>query len=88
MKYVICVVIPALLQCLVVFVLIVSNQGNGSWVGLAAFLLGFIVIPATVTLNILYLNLGRYTTRMESIAKCFLIALITPVLAPVLLLVL
>lgn len=83
MKIIICVLIPALLQCLLVFVLVVSNQGNGSWVGLGALLLGMILIPTTVTLNVLYLNLGKYKTRTESIVKCYLIAFIVPLLGPI-----
>lgn len=53
MRYLFGVVAPLLLQILLVLLLIVTNSGNGSWVGLGALLIGMFAVPATAVINIL-----------------------------------
>lgn len=78
MKYFVCAFLPIFLQSLILFLIIVMNQGNGSWVGLGAFLLGMFVIPSTLIANIFYLKFGAYKTKTESIVKCFVTAILAP----------
>lgn len=51
MRYVYSTVIPLLLQVLVVYIIIAMNTGNGSFLGLAAFLFAIPVIPITAIVN-------------------------------------
>lgn len=51
MRYVYSTVIPLLLQVLVVYIIIVMNTGNGSFLGLAAFLFAIPIIPITAIVN-------------------------------------
>lgn len=81
MRYLIGVVLPALFQVLVVFVIAETNQGNGSWAGLGAFLIGMFAIPATVFINALYVWKNPDVSFLQLIGKCFTLAMIVPVLA-------
>ena len=51
MKYLYCVGVPLGLQILAVYIIGVMNTGNGSWLGLMAFLLAIPVIPLTAIIN-------------------------------------
>lgn len=78
MRYIIGVLVPVLLQSLFVFIVIAMNTGNGSWAGLAAFLLGIFVIPATGIANFLYIRARRDRQTFSVIWPCFLMALVMP----------
>ncbi len=80
MNYFIGVVFPVLLQVLVVFVIVETNQGNGSWAGLGAFLIGIFAIPATAIVNGLYVWKNPQVGIIQIIGKSFTIAMIVPVL--------
>ena len=51
MKYLICIFIPLLLQVSAVYIIGVTNTGNGSWAGLMAFLFAIPVVPITAIIN-------------------------------------
>ncbi len=87
MRIITAVVIPALLQCLFVFVVIEMNTGNGSWVGLGALLIGMFAIPATATTNFLYARANKHRGLASVFMRSILIAIIAPVLTLLLLLV-
>lgn len=81
MRYFFGVVLPALMQVLVVFIIAESNQGNGSWVGLGALLIGIFAIPATALVNGLYVWRNPNVGIFQLIGKCFMLAMIVPVIA-------
>lgn len=81
------VVIPVLLQCLFVYIVIVMNTGNGSWVGLGAFLIGMFAIPGTAIFNVIYMLSNKDKSASTLVLHCFLIAIIAPFLTLLLLLV-
>ena len=81
MRYLFGVLLPALFQVLVVFVIAETNQGNGSWAGLGAFLIGMFAIPATAFINALYVWKNPQANFFQIIGKCFTLAMIVPVLA-------
>lgn len=56
MRYIYCVVIPLLLQVLAVYIIILMNTGNGSFLGLAAFLFAMPIIPITAIVNAVRTN--------------------------------
>ncbi len=87
MRYFIGVIFPALLQTLFVFIVIEMNTGNGSWVGLGAFLLGMFAIPATAIVNFIYLRAKHQSSDFVVLARCYLLALIVPFIVMFLLLV-
>ncbi len=80
MKYIYGVVIPLLIQLLIVYLVIEMNAGNGSFVGLGAYLLGLSAIPLTAVINAIYVNMNPKLSISVVTARCFLIALITPIL--------
>ncbi len=80
MRYLFGVVLPALLQVLVVFIIIETNTGNGSWLGLLAYLIGLFAIPLTAIINALYIWKSPTEYFLGIIGKCFAIALIAPVM--------
>ena len=84
MRYVVAVLIPLLLQCLFVFILIESNTGNGSFVGLGAFLIGMFAIPATAIVNGIYAWKNKNLGTAALIPRSFLIAALVPVLTVIL----
>lgn len=81
MKYFVGCVIPALLQCLVVYIIILANTGNGSFVGLGAFLLGMIAIPMTLILNAVMLYVRAEVPTAKVVFHCYLLALAAPFVA-------
>ncbi|EAR61649.1 hypothetical protein [Neptuniibacter caesariensis] len=83
MRYLIGLFLPALFQGLVVLIIISMNQGNGSWAGLAAFLLGMIAIPLTALINGLYVWKNPQVSILTVIAKTFSLAVIAPLLCMV-----
>lgn len=80
MKYVIGVLMPVLVQVLFTAVIISANTGNGSWVGLGAFLLAMIAIPATALINFFVLRNSTGKPAGTTLAKCYLSIIIVPVL--------
>jgi len=80
MKYVIGVLIPILIQVLFTAVIILANTGNGSWVGLGAFLIAMIAIPVTGLINILVIRNSAGISAGTTLAKCYLGIVIVPVL--------
>ena len=80
MRYIIGVLIPILLRSFVVFIVIAMNTGNGSWAGLAAFLLGMFAIPATGIANFFYIRARKDRQTFSVMWPCFLMALIMPII--------
>lgn len=80
MRILLGVILPALLQVLVVLIIISMNQGNGSWVGLAAYLIGIIVIPITLVINGLYVWKNPESSTLTLITKGFSLAMVVPLL--------
>ena len=78
MRYVYCVLVPLLLQVLTVYIIIVMNTGNGSFLGLAAFLLAMPIIPITAIVNAVRTN---QKNDMKT-TKLFLQSLIFSVVIP------
>lgn len=78
MRYLFAVVLPLLIQCLVVFIIIQANTGNGSWAGLGALLIGMFAIPATAIINGILVYANREKPFMPTLSKCLLIALAAP----------
>ncbi len=87
MRYIAGVLIPVVLQCLFVFIIIEMNTGNGSWIGLGALLIGMFAIPATAIINFLYIKTNKGRSTVSLMSRCFLIAIIAPVIILLLLLV-
>lgn len=83
MRYLLAVLIPLLLQCLFVFIIIEMNTGNGSWVGLGAFLIGIIAIPITAIVNAAYVKVHPELSTSALIVRSFMIAAIVPILTVV-----
>ena len=80
MRYVYGVLMPMVFQVLVVYVVIEMNTGNGSFVGLGAYLLGLLAIPLTGIINAIYIYANPKLSFIKVTGRCFLIALITPIL--------
>lgn len=80
MKYVFGVVIPMLIQSLLVYITIELNTGNGSFVGLGAYLLGITAIPLTAVVNGIYVYYQPTLSPVKITIRCILVALITPIL--------
>lgn len=85
MRYLICVLLPVLLQALFVLIVVQANTGNGSWVGLGVFLIAIFAIPGTAIVNALYVRANPQLPVLNVINRCFLIALLVPLLMPLLL---
>ena len=83
MRYLIAVLVPLLLQCLFVFIVIEMNTGNGSFVGLGAFLLGIIAIPITAIINAVYVRVNPELGIPALVLRSFMIAAIVPILTVV-----
>ncbi|WP_271274315.1 hypothetical protein [Aliamphritea hakodatensis] len=83
MRYITGVVLPAVLQCLFVFIVVAMNTGNGSWVGLGVFLLAIFAIPGTAIINALYIRSHPDLHTLSVINRCLLLALAVPLLTPV-----
>jgi hypothetical protein len=80
MRYLIGVIFPGLLQVLVVFIIVETNQGNGSWAGLGAYLIGLFAIPLTALINGLYVWKNPNVSLLQVIGKSFTLAMIVPIL--------
>jgi len=88
MRYISGVIFPLLIQCLIVFLIVSVNTGNGSWAGLGAFLIGIFAIPATAIFNLIYIKSHPELSSFVLVLRCFLFAAIAPLLTPLLLMVL
>ena len=86
MRYFLGVFVPLIFQLLILFIIVEMNAGNGSWVGLGAFLIGIFAIPGTAIINFIYIRSNKEKAGINVITNCLLIALVTPVLTPFLLL--
>ena len=80
MRYLLAVGLPTLLQCLFIFIVIEMNTGNGSWVGLGAFLVGMFAVPATAAINFFMVRAQKSMGIIELTFRAFTISLITPIL--------
>ena len=89
MPYIVGVGIPALLQCLLIWILIAANTGNGSFIGLAAFLIGLLAVPLTAIINSGYIasRKDKKGLYLYTIPNCYMIALATPVVLSLMLLI-
>lgn len=79
MRYLFGAVLPLLLQVLLIVVLIESNTGNGSFVGLGAILLGPPACLVTLVVNLLLLRQSKPNQLLARVALCWLIALLAPI---------
>ncbi|WP_415891939.1 hypothetical protein ACMXYN_11485 [Neptuniibacter sp. PT8_73] len=80
MRVFIGVILPSAFQALVIFIIASMNQGNGSWAGLAAFLIGMFAIPITLLINGLYVWKNPQHNLLQVMGKCFTLAVIAPLL--------
>ena len=80
MRYLFGVLFPLLLQVLLIWILVEANTGNGSWVGLGAFLIGLFAVPATALVNLVYLRRNRERSLLAVLPTCLLLAAVTPLL--------
>lgn len=78
--YIVGILFPILVHALFVFIVIEANTGNGSWVGLGAFLLGMFAIPATAITNFIYIRRNKGRSGVGVILRCFALALVIPIL--------
>ena len=78
MRYFYGVGLPLLMQCAIIGLVILTNQGNGSWVGLAVFLIGIFAVPVTAIINFLHIKAKKEEKITIVIKQCFAIAAITP----------
>lgn len=78
MKYLVCVLIPLLLQVAIVYIIGVKTQGTGSWAGLTAFLFAMPVVPLTAIINAV--RTRRY--YQEKAIKLFMQSLIVAIVTP------
>ena len=78
MRHLLGVLLPFLLQCLLVFITIEMNTGNGSWLGLGALLIGMFAVPGTAIANFLHVKNNREKSTAAVIRRCFLYASIAP----------
>lgn len=83
MRYLIGLFVPVFFQISVVMIIISMNQGNGSWAGVAAFLLGLFAIPLTAIINGLYIWKNPQVHILTLIAKCFTLAILAPLMCMV-----
>jgi len=74
------IVLPTGIQVVVVLLVISMNQGNGSWAGLGALLLGMFAIPITLIINGLYIWKNPQHGLLQVFGKCFSLAAVVPVL--------
>ncbi|MCE2027422.1 hypothetical protein [Sessilibacter corallicola] len=81
MKYVWGVLLPALAQIVVTWIVITVNTGNGSWLGLGAFVLAIFAVPTTAIANFVSVRThAEGDSIINLMTKCLLITAITPVL--------
>jgi len=80
MRYIYCVVIPLLLQILTVYIIIVMNTGNGSFVGLAAFLFAMPIIPITAIVNVVRTNQNKDMKTAQLFLQSILSSIIIPLI--------
>ena len=80
MKYLYCVGIPLILQILVVYIIIELNTGNGSWIGLAAFLLAIPVVPLTIIINSVRTNLKTQIELPILFLQSLLVGIAVPII--------
>jgi hypothetical protein len=79
MKYLYCVIIPLLLQIITVYIIIEMNTGNGSWLGLAAFLFSIPILPATTIYNAVRTKVKTEARILMLFGQNLLIAFIAPI---------
>jgi len=85
MRYLAGVLYPVLLQAFILFLIIDMNTGNGSWVGLLAYIVGMFSLPATAIVNAIYIKSNKEMANFRLISRCFIFGLIGPVIiAPLL----
>ncbi|MEM7026729.1 MAG: hypothetical protein AAF410_00715 [Pseudomonadota bacterium] len=80
MRYLYCIIPPILLQLLAVYIIVVMNTGNGSWLGLGAILFAMPIIPTTVAVNFIMVNKNVNSTPMKLILLSNFIAFLIPIL--------
>lgn len=79
--------LPVLFQSLITWLVIEANTGNGSFVGLAAFLLAMFAIPLTLIVNTIYVLKRKSASALHMIWRCWLMALTAPFVTLLLLIV-
>lgn len=85
MIYLIGVGAVLLAQSLVSFGVMLAGTGNGSFIGLAAMLLGLVGIPTTAFLNFIFIYENRKHPERPYLLRVSLVSLVLPVLQFVLL---
>ncbi len=79
MIYLYCVVIPLLIQVGAVYIVILMNTGNGSWMGLLVFLLAMPIVPITAIINAAR---TRANKEKKTTQQLFIQAIIVACIAP------
>ncbi len=79
-RYAAGVLLPAICQAIVVYGVMVANQGSGSFVGLGAYLLGLAAIPLTAIINTWYVKTHPQLSMSPLFVHCLVVALMTPAL--------
>ncbi len=78
MRYLLGVVLPALLLSLLAYIVILMNTGNGSFIGLGVIIIAMIVIPANAIISALYLYGHRQYSLPYVLIRCYLFAAAAP----------
>ncbi len=76
MKYLLGVFVPVVIQVLVIWLIIDSNTGNGSWAGLGALLIGMVAVPLTAIVNSLILKRQSHGVGL-ALLQCYLVAVLS-----------
>ncbi len=65
-------------QVFAVYIIVIMNTGNGSWLGLMAFLLALPIIPVTAIINIVLTNKNKEQKTLKTFFQSMLVAVATP----------
>ncbi len=78
MKYLICILIPLLLQVGCVYIIGVRTEGTGSWAGLGAFLFAIPVVPLTAVINAVRTRRYYQKKTLNLFLQSLTVAVVTP----------
>ncbi len=78
MRYLYCVAVPMALQVFAVYIIVVMNTGNGSWLGLMAFLLALPVIPITAIINVVLTKKNERQKTLQTFFQSMVVAVAAP----------
>lgn len=78
MKYLYCVAVPLAVQVLAVYIIVIMNTGNGSWLGLLAFLLAIPIIPITAIINAVLTKKNAQQAVLKTFFQSMIVAIAVP----------